>query len=84
MNEKLFVRNPEQTELGRKIIEFSIKLIYENGFEAFTFKKLAEVIGSTEAGIYRYFEKQLKCVLVQKCLVVMQYAYNITLNSICS
>ena len=58
MNEKLFVRNPEQTELGRKIIQFSIQLIQENGFESFTFKKLAEEIGSTEAGIYRYFENK--------------------------
>jgi len=63
MNEKLFVRNPEQTELGRKIIEFSIKLIHENGFEAFTFKKLAEVIGSTEAGIYRYFENKHRILI---------------------
>ena len=58
MNEKLFVRNPEQTELGRKIIQFGIQLIQENGFESFTFKKLAEEIGSTEAGIYRYFENK--------------------------
>jgi AcrR family transcriptional regulator len=63
MNEKLFVRNPEQTELGRKIIEFSIRLIHENGFEAFTFKKLAEVIGSTEAGIYRYFENKHRILI---------------------
>jgi AcrR family transcriptional regulator len=59
MNEKLFVRNPEQTMLGRKIIQRSIQLIQENGFESFTFKKLAEEIGSTEASIYRYFENKL-------------------------
>lgn len=63
MNEKLFVRNPEQTELGRKIIQFSIKLIQENGFESFTFKKLAEEIGSTEAGIYRYFENKHRLLI---------------------
>lgn len=63
MNEKLFVRNPEQTELGRKIIQSSIHLIHENGFEAFTFKKLAEVIGSTEAGIYRYFENEHRLLI---------------------
>ena len=27
MNEKLFLRNPEQTELGKKIIQHSIQLI---------------------------------------------------------
>jgi hypothetical protein len=63
MNEKLFVRNPEQTDLGRKIIQSSIQLIHEHGFEAFTFKKLAEIIGSTEAGIYRYFENKHRLLI---------------------
>lgn len=58
MNEKLFLRDPEQSELGKKIICRSIELIHKNGFEAFTFKKLAELIGTTEAGIYRYFENK--------------------------
>ncbi|MGR8980647.1 MAG: TetR/AcrR family transcriptional regulator [Gammaproteobacteria bacterium] len=58
MNEKLFLRDPEQSELGKKIIRRSIELIHKNGFEAFTFKKLAELIGTTEAGIYRYFENK--------------------------
>lgn len=58
MNDKLFLRNPEQSELGKKIIKYSIELIHKNGFEAFTFKKLAEEIGTTEAGIYRYFENK--------------------------
>ena len=63
MNEKLFVRNPEQTMLGRKIIQYSIRLIQENGFESFTFKKLAEEIGSTEASIYRYFENKHRILI---------------------
>ena len=58
MNEGLFLRNPEHTELGRNIIKHSIQLIEKDGFEAFTFKKLAEDIGTTEAGIYRYFENK--------------------------
>jgi AcrR family transcriptional regulator len=58
MNDKLFLRDPEQSELGKKIILHSIQLIHLNGFEAFTFKKLAEAIGTTEAGIYRYFENK--------------------------
>jgi len=58
MNEKLFLRNPEETELGKKIIQESIVLIHQIGFEAFTFKKLALQIGTTEAGIYRYFENK--------------------------
>lgn len=58
MNEALFLRNPESSELGKNILTHSVQLIYKNGFEAFTFKKLAEDIGSTEAGIYRYFENK--------------------------
>lgn len=63
MNEKLFVKNPEQTELGKKIIRHSIQLIHDHGFEAFTFKKLAEDIGTTEAGIYRYFENKHRLLI---------------------
>jgi AcrR family transcriptional regulator len=38
-------------------------LIYDNGFEAFTFKKLAGDIGTTEAGIYRYFENKHRLLI---------------------
>ena len=58
MNEALYLRDPQQSELGKKIIKFGIQLIHKTGFEAFTFKKLAEEIGTTEAGVYRYFENK--------------------------
>ncbi len=63
MNEKLFIRNPEQTGLGKKIIQHSIHVIHLNGFESFTFKKLAEDIGTTEASVYRYFENKHKLLM---------------------
>jgi len=63
MNEALFLRNPEGSELGKNILKHSVELIYKKGFEAFTFKKLAEDIGTTEAGIYRYFENKHKLLL---------------------
>ena len=63
MNEALFLRNPEDTELGKKIVKHSIILIHKNGFESFTFKKLAEDIGTTEAGIYRYFENKHRLLI---------------------
>ncbi len=63
MNAGLYLRNPEHSELGRNIIEKSIKLIFENGFESFTFKKLAEEIGTTEASVYRYFENKHRLLL---------------------
>ncbi len=63
MNEKLFLRNPEQTELGKKIIMHSILLIHKSGFESFTFKKLSKDIGTTEAGVYRYFENKHRLLI---------------------
>jgi len=63
MNEALFIRNPESTELGKNILKHSVELISKAGFEAFTFKKLAEDIGTTEAGVYRYFENKHKLLV---------------------
>ncbi len=58
VNPELYVKNPDSTELGRKIISKSIEMIYEMGFEAFTFKKLGTAINSPESSIYRYFESK--------------------------
>lgn len=63
VNDKLYVKNPETSELGKKIIEQSILLIDEIGFENFTFKKLGEKINSNESSIYRYFESKHKLLL---------------------
>lgn len=63
MNENLFLRDPVSSELGKKIVGNSILLIDKNGFENFTFKKLAEEIGTTEAGVYRYFENKHKLLV---------------------
>ena len=63
MNEELYLRNPEGSELGKKIIQYSIQIIYKNGFEAFTFKKLADEINSTEASVYRYFENKHRLLI---------------------
>lgn len=58
LNNSLFNKDPQETELGRKIIGSSILLVNEIGFEAFTFKKLATSIGSAEKSIYRYFDNK--------------------------
>uniref|UniRef100_UPI004049E695 TetR/AcrR family transcriptional regulator n=1 Tax=Flavobacterium sp. TaxID=239 RepID=UPI004049E695 len=63
VNEKIFIKDPETSELGRKIIEQSIVLIDELGFENYTFKKLGEKIGSNESSIYRYFENKHKILM---------------------
>lgn len=54
----LYLKDPQETELGRKIIEEGIAMIDELGFEKFTFKKLAIKIESAEPSIYRYFENK--------------------------
>ncbi|MFH6991636.1 TetR/AcrR family transcriptional regulator [Flavobacterium sp. FlaQc-48] len=63
INEKIFLRNPESSELGKLMVKKSIDLISQLGFEQFTFKKLAIEINSTEASIYRYFENKHRLLL---------------------
>ena len=63
VNEKLYVKDPETSTLGKKIIQESIVLIDEIGFDDFTFKKLGEKLGSNESSIYRYFENKHKLMV---------------------
>jgi len=63
VNEKTYLKNPETSELGKRIIEHSITLIDEIGFDAFTFRKLGVIISSNESSIYRYFENKHKLLL---------------------
>jgi AcrR family transcriptional regulator len=58
LNDQLYLRDPQDTDLGRRIVGESVRLIDEIGFEHFTFKKLATQLNSTEASIYRYFENK--------------------------
>lgn len=67
VNEATYLKDPESSQLGRRIITGSIDLMDELGFECFTFRKLAEKIGSTEASIYRYFENKHKLLLYLTC-----------------
>lgn len=60
VNPNLFLKDPESSELGRRIIGEGILLIDEVGFEKFTFKKLGLRIGSNESSVYRYFENKHK------------------------
>lgn len=61
--EKIYKKDPETSDLGRRILEHGILLIDEIGFEAFNFKKLGERIGSNESSIYRYFESKHNLLL---------------------
>lgn len=61
--EKIYVKDPESSDLGKRIVEHGILLINDIGFDAFTFKKLGKIIGSNESSIYRYFESKHKFLL---------------------
>jgi AcrR family transcriptional regulator len=63
LNQHIYLKDPESTELGRQIVKQGIELIYNIGFEQFNFKKLALEIQTTEATIYRYFENKHKLLL---------------------
>lgn len=54
----LSIRDPLQSAIGRNILTNSVVLMDEIGFESFTFKKLAEKMGSNETSLYRYFENK--------------------------
>lgn len=61
--DKIYIKDPESSDLGKRIIEHSILLIDEIGFDSFTFKKLGLKIGSNESSVYRYFESKHKLLL---------------------
>ncbi len=63
INEGLYIKDPETSDLGKRIVKESILLIDEIGFEHFTFKKLGVKIASNESSIYRYFENKHKLLL---------------------
>lgn len=59
----LYISDPQRTDLGKRILANSILLMNQVGLEDFTFKKLAEDIGSAEASIYRYFSNKNQLLL---------------------
>lgn len=63
IGEQYYSKDPQSTELGRKIVYAGIEMLDQLGFEDFTFKKLAEKIGSTEASVYRYFDNKFKLLV---------------------
>ncbi|MBO6516383.1 MAG: TetR/AcrR family transcriptional regulator [Bacteroidia bacterium] len=58
-----YLKDPTESELGKRILHESIQMIDDLGLEHFTFKKLAKQIGSTEASVYRYFENKYKLLV---------------------
>ncbi len=60
---KVFLKDPCSSILGKQILESGLPMIIELGMEGFTFRKLAQLIGTTESAIYRYFENKHKLLL---------------------
>ncbi len=58
IDSSLYLKDPESSVLGKKIVGKGIEMMEEIGYESFTFKKLGEKIGSNESSIYRYFESK--------------------------
>ncbi len=81
LNEKLYLKDPQETSLGKKIIRHGILLIDEVGFEAFNFKKLAQKMESTEASVYRYFENKHMLLLYLVSWYWEWVSYLIDLNT---
>lgn len=63
INNDVYLKNPMDSELGKKIILASVDMIDELGFEKFNFKKLGQEINSTEASIYRYFPNKHRMLI---------------------
>ena len=63
VQESIYNKDPESSDLGKRIVKHSIELIDKIGFDCFTFKKLGEEIGSNESSIYRYFENKHKLLI---------------------
>ncbi|MCC5917591.1 MAG: TetR/AcrR family transcriptional regulator [Cryomorphaceae bacterium] len=59
----IYVKDPYSSDIGKLIVGKGIDVLLELGLESFTFKKLSEQIGTTEASIYRYFENKHKLLL---------------------
>lgn len=63
VNEKVYQKDPNSSDLGKRIVGESVLLIDEIGFENFTFGRLAKRLKTTESSVYRYFENKHKLLI---------------------
>ena len=47
VDEAFYIKDPMSSDLGESIVEHGILMLDELGYETFTFRKLAERIGTT-------------------------------------
>ncbi|MFT5736205.1 MAG: AcrR family transcriptional regulator [Maribacter sp.] len=65
--DELYLKDPQQTNFGRKLLQNAIEVMLEVGFEQFNFKRLAIQMKSAETSIYRYFENKQKLLMWLNC-----------------
>lgn len=65
--DKLYLKDPQSSEYGRRLLDNAIRLIDELGLESFTFRKLALKMSSSEVSIYRYFENKHLLLVYLNC-----------------
>jgi AcrR family transcriptional regulator len=82
LDPKFHLKDPTTTEIGRKIVGHGILMIDELGYESFTFRKLAERIGTTEASVYRYFKSKHRLLLYLIALYWAWMEYRLMLATI--
>ena len=81
INNGIYLKDPQESALGRNILKYSIILIEKIGFEAFNFKKLSQEMSSTEASVYRYFENKHALLLYLVSWYWGWVSYLITINT---
>ena len=81
LDPSLYLRDPEETDLRRRIVDAAIREIDESGFERFTFRKLAESISSTEASVYRYFKNKHRLLLYLMAWYWNWVAYRVAIQA---
>lgn len=81
VSNKLYVKDPLSSELGTHIISKALPMIDTLGLEMFTFRKLAQEIGTTESAVYRYFENKHKLLLFYTSWYWGVLAYNLAFGT---
>ncbi len=58
VNQGIFYKDPMSSKLGRSLLTEGVTMIDTLGLELFTFKKLADLLKTTESSVYRYFKNK--------------------------
>ena len=81
IDDHFYTKNPESSELGKKIVSESIIMMDDMGFESFTFKKLGKQIGSNESSVYTYFESKHMLLVYLICWYWSWVSYRIVFKT---